>query len=334
MSAVGGLLAAALIGVVLPFVVTRGLLRSLSSTSGRAVTENYRGVPVRYGLGAAWLAWGSGALGAGGVLLGAAGGAPAGSLLAVFGALALVCCAVGLIDDAYGSRDARGFRGHLRALARGVLTTGGLKVIGIGAASLAACWVLDGVLGAWSGEGTSAIGVPVAAASVALTANLVNLSDLRPGRAHKLYLLIAVAGLALAPIGPLGRADLGIRGIPGLLSLAVLVLGPLAATWGPDVSERAMLGDAGANAMGAVAGLLIACSLPLKGLVVWTTVLLAANLASERVSFSALIERNRVLSWIDGLGRRAAPDRRVRDAGREVESASDKRTVEGREQRT
>lgn len=36
---------------------------------------------------------------------------------------------VGLLDDVAGSDDSRGFRGHLRALAGGRLTTGGAKLL-------------------------------------------------------------------------------------------------------------------------------------------------------------------------------------------------------------
>jgi len=40
-----------------------------------------------------------------------------------------------------------------------------------------------------------------------------------------------------------------------LLTLIVL-LGPVAAVWRYDLGERAMLGDAGANAAGALAGMM------------------------------------------------------------------------------
>ena len=71
-------------------------------------------------------------------------------------------------------------------------------------------------------------------------ANLLNLFDLRPGRAIK----VAVASGAM-----IGAARPGRRRAPPLPPLAAaLALLP------EDLGERAMLGDAGANALGAMLG--------------------------------------------------------------------------------
>jgi hypothetical protein len=67
-----------------------------------------------------------------------------------------------------------------------------------------------------------------------------------------------------------------------------------------------MLGDAGANAAGALAGFLLAWRSPLWLLSVLAVVLLALNVTSERVSFSKVIERVAFLRWLDGLGRIAS----------------------------
>ena len=88
---------------------------------------------------------------------------------------ALAAGVVGLYDDLNERGAAKGFRGHLTALAHGEVTTGAVKILGIGAAGLAAGAVirrdpLDRVLA----------GLVVAGA-----ANVVNLFDLRPGRATK-----------------------------------------------------------------------------------------------------------------------------------------------------
>jgi hypothetical protein len=87
------------------------------------------------------------------------------------------------------------------------------------------------------------------------------------------------------------------------LSLLALTLGPVLVVWRYDLGERAMLGDAGANAAGALAGFLLAWRSPLWLLAVLVVVLLALNVASERVSFSEVIERVGFLRWLDGLGR-------------------------------
>ncbi len=64
-----------------------------------------------------------------------------------------------------------------------------------------------------------------------------------------------------------------------------------------------MLGDAGANPLGAVLGVGLAASLDEPARLVAIVVLLALNLASEKWSFSKAIEASPPLRWLDGLGR-------------------------------
>ena len=64
--------------------------------------------------------------------------------LVVAGAAA---AALGGYDDLAGSGSSRGFRGHLGALRRGELTTGAVKLAGIGAAGLAASVLLGPAAG-------------------------------------------------------------------------------------------------------------------------------------------------------------------------------------------
>lgn len=296
-----GMAATAVLCVALPWAVACLAVPALEA-SERAHAANYRGRDVVLGLGAVWLAWGGGALLAGWFLEDVGVPLAVSELMPVAGLLALAAAAFGLFDDAYGSRDARGFAGHLRALGSGRLTTGGLKLVGIGVAALAAARSVAG-MAPW---GASPAGVAIAGAAVALSANLVNLLDLRPGRALKAYLGFAAAGAALAG-AYIARMHTG-SGLGAGVLLGVALAGPAVACWRYDLGERAMLGDAGANAMGAVAGLVIVSALPLAGAAVFAAVLLAANLASERVSFSALIERVGVLAWIDGLGRGKASE--------------------------
>ena len=62
-----------------------------------------------------------------------------------------------------------------------------------------------------------------------------------------------------------------------------------------------MLGDTGSNALGAIAGFaLLELGRPVRTAALAVVVLL--NLASERVSFSRVIDQRRPLRWLDRLG--------------------------------
>lgn len=305
MASIFGLIVIGVLCVGLPWAVAGLLVPALESSSA-ARTMNWRGRPVALGLGAVWTVWG------GCVLLAAwlledLGAASVGEVLAVAGMLGLAASAFGHVDDAYGSRDVRGFSGHISALIGGRLTTGGLKLIGIGVAGLTAARAV-GSVAPWGG---SPVGIGVAGAAVALTANVVNLLDLRPGRALKAYVALSLVGVAL--LAALAARVEGAGFVESAVLVAVALVGPVVACWRYDLGERAMLGDAGANAMGAVAGLVIVSGLRLPGVVVFGMAVLALNLLSERVSFSVVIERVRMLAWIDALGRE-----RIRTKGAEA----------------
>ena len=66
-----------------------------------------------------------------------------------------------------------------------------------------------------------------------------------------------------------------------------------------------MLGDAGANAAGALLALPLVAGAPRVGGRSLLAGVLALTAASERVSFSAVIDRTPPLAWLDGLGRRS-----------------------------
>ncbi|MDQ3766831.1 MAG: hypothetical protein M3346_05745, partial [Actinomycetota bacterium] len=93
-------------------------------------------------------------------------------------------------------------------------------------------------------------------------------------------------------------------GDPGWAVAAGPVAGALLGCLGADLGERGMLGDAGANPLGAVMGLGLAVSLFTPGLLVAVALLLAGNLASEKWSFSSAIDRTAWLKAVDRLGRK------------------------------
>jgi hypothetical protein len=207
------------------------------------------------------------------------GGASAGIML--------VLAAAGLWDDFRGAELPRGFHGHLDAVRSGRLTGGLVKLAAGGAVGLAAGWLLAGL--------DHPLELIRIALSIALTANLINLLDRAPGRAGKSALLIGVPLLAL------GDAYWAMA--------AAGVLGALVAILPIDLRERGMLGDAGANPLGGVLGLGLALSVPPGPGWAVVAVVAALNLVSERVSFSRVIERNRLLSLVDRAGRKPSDDR-------------------------
>jgi UDP-GlcNAc:undecaprenyl-phosphate GlcNAc-1-phosphate transferase len=68
-----------------------------------------------------------------------------------------------------------------------------------------------------------------------------------------------------------------------------------------------MLGDGGANALGAMLGTAAAVSLPRPARVAALAVVIGLTAASEVVSFTQVIARTPPLNWVDMLGRRPAP---------------------------
>jgi UDP-GlcNAc:undecaprenyl-phosphate/decaprenyl-phosphate GlcNAc-1-phosphate transferase len=223
--------------------------------------------------------------------------------LAVAGAGA---AAFGSFDDHAGNGVRKGFRGHLGALRAGELTTGAVKIAGIGATGLAAA--LLAAPSAGSGQPGRRASGPVAAATDAVInagliaggANLLNLFDLRPGRAIKVALL---AGGLLTP------TDRG-------LASAAAPLAAAAALLPEDLGERTMLGDAGANALGAMLGVAAAAALPRAARVGALAVVVGLTAASEKVSFTKVIERTPALHRLDMLGRRPPLAAAVVETGR------------------
>ncbi len=210
-------------------------------------------------------------------------------VIAVFGA-------VGLLDDVFAPRrQARGLRGHLLALAGGRLTTGVVKAIGGLGAGLGAGLLLH--------PGRPAF-IAVDALLIALTANLLNLLDLRPGRCLKGFGLLSLFALLLAPYA----VHLREAGGPALHGVEVMfrLLGPVLAaalvSAPADFAGRTMMGDVGANVLGAVGGLALVLVLGPWDRLASLLMLVAVHLACERSSLSDFIARHRPLSFLDRLG--------------------------------
>jgi UDP-GlcNAc:undecaprenyl-phosphate/decaprenyl-phosphate GlcNAc-1-phosphate transferase len=246
--------------------------------------ENYRGVQVPTGAGiilAVSVVFTQAALS-----LGSALGAdlhPSTIAAGQLTATAVVGFALlGLLDDVAADTGVSGYLGHGRALLRGKLTGGGLKLIGGGALALV-------VVAPVSGE--DALRLVLDAALVALAANLANLLDRAPGRVTKVGFLVFVV---LAVTG----------GATSELAGAAIVVGATLGLFVPDLREELMLGDAGANPLGGALGLGIVLGFSPEMRTIALVVVVVLNLASEAVSFTSVIERVGPLRYLDGLGRR------------------------------
>ena len=238
----------------------------------------------------------------------------------------------GYIDDVDqgahdGGKVAKGLKGHLGALAHGQVTTGVIKIAGIGASALAASALVGSKATSVSGK---AADLALNTVLIAGTANLANLLDLRPGRALKATVLVAT------PLSYFSCADAktpasgasvtsatasvtsGASGAPsatpaapasasGASAQRLLASGLNAAAITAlveDLQETTMLGDTGANAAGALLGTSLAANDSWKLRLGTTLGVVGLILASEKVSFSKVIAANPALNWLDQLWRR------------------------------
>jgi hypothetical protein len=189
----------------------------------------------------------------------------------------------GALDDLAGDSSSKGLKGHLGALRRGQVTTGAVKILGLGVTGLVSAALVD--------RGTrdrTTVDTLVGGAVIAGAANLLNLLDLRPGRALKATILLGALTATSSRSAPAAGAAAGAAA--GLL--------------GPDLAGAAMLGDTGANSAGALLGAALVQRTGRRGRWVALAALTALTLASEKVSFTEVIESTPGLRELDALGRR------------------------------
>ena len=271
------------IGVLRSFgagaAVARGALAWISRdpSAGALTRTNFRGRTVTLAGGPALAA---------GATVGAALGARNARTAAAAVTAGAVAGAVGFYDDIAGNRPeqkaAKGFAGHLGALREGRVTSGLVKIAGVGAAGVAA----SALIGSRHRGARRTADVLLGAGVIAGMANLVNLLDLRPGRAIK-------AGVLLGAPLSVGRGG----------ALAAGTLGAGAALLPADLCEEIMLGDSGANALGALLGVALAARTGTAGRALALAALASLTAASEKVSFTRVIQDTPWLRRVDELGR-------------------------------
>jgi hypothetical protein len=267
------------------------LLRSRGSTA-----KNYRGkeVPVVLGIAAAAALFGAVLVVFSVVLWTHRPGRP--EAIRREALFTVVACLIvflgGLYDDRRGGPE-RGLVAHFRELFSGRVTPGIVKLVAAVAAAALIAWAYRPPLF------TAIVGIPVMAGA----ANLWNLLDVRPGRALKYFIPLCFLLLIVSAQSQYGLVASGAFGA----SLAVFSF---------DLTERAMLGDAGSNLFGFVVGVGLFDALPLWGLVFALGVVLGLHWAAETVTLSRLIESTPPLQWFDRLGLRTE-EPRERQGGEE-----------------
>ena len=186
---------------------------------------------------------------------------------------------LGIVDDIWGTREVGGFKGHFKKLIlERKLTTGALKAIGGGVVGVTAGYFISG-------------GNPVkwilAAMLIPLASNILNLFDLRPGRAVAVFFF----GLGVTYIAVGGHIE------SGWLVVAVMAVTLMFSVM--DSQGKAMMGDSGSNTLGAALGITIALNTGVIFQISAILVIAAIHLYSEKHSMSVLIEKNAVLRFID-----------------------------------
>jgi UDP-N-acetylmuramyl pentapeptide phosphotransferase/UDP-N-acetylglucosamine-1-phosphate transferase len=281
---IGAAVARAALTAAASAAVSRQLLRRWAGPSGarpvasrdRWTRTNHRGEPISLLEGPAFAV-------AAGVGVALAPGIPARVRAAALVAGA-AAAGLGAYDDHAEQQVRKGLAGHLGALARGEITTGAVKVLGLTSSGLVASALLSRRERSGS-RVRDVLDVLAGGAVVAGSANLVNLLDLRPGRAVKATL---VAAPSVGGGGPVAAATAG-------AALGVLP---------EDLAERTMLGDTGANAAGALLGVAALVSARRRGRWALLAALVALTVASEKVSFTRVIDATPVLRELDAWGRR------------------------------
>lgn len=182
---------------------------------------------------------------------------------------------LGLIDDVWGNSRFKGLGGHLKALFKyGSLTTGLVKAVG---GVLLSCWIAFQVVSSLQER-------LVAVMLISLCSNMLNLLDLRPGRANSMFLLIAGAVIVVHNIWPLQ-----------IVFLAALVVWPL------DSRAVVMLGDCGSNMLGAVLGLSLVNVSTFAFQVVTVVILIILHFVLEHTSLTKIIDRSPILKRLDRM---------------------------------
>lgn len=185
----------------------------------------------------------------------------------------------GILDDIIGTREVSGLKGHFKSFFKGTLTTGGFKAIFGGFVGVLISIAIS----------ESIPDIIINTLIIALSTNLMNLLDLRPGRAIKVYLVIMIA------------IFITLTGYVKILPL--LILPNVLAYFNYDLKAKAMMGDTGSNVLGISIGMIMVFGYSFNVRVSWLVFLVLIHILTEKYSLTKIIENNKILNFIDKLGR-------------------------------
>ena len=185
----------------------------------------------------------------------------------------------GILDDIIGTREVSGLKGHFKSFFKGTLTTGGFKAIFGGFVGVLISIAIS----------ESIPDIIINTLIIALSTNLMNLLDLRPGRAIKVYLVIMIV------------IFITLAGYIKVLPL--LILPNVLAYFKYDLKAKAMMGDTGSNVLGISIGMIMVFGYSFNVRVSWLVFLVLIHILTEKYSLTEIIENNKILNFIDKLGR-------------------------------
>lgn len=193
----------------------------------------------------------------------------------------LLIVSVGTYDDLFGEKKIKGLNGHIKSFFHGKITSGFIKAFTGGLVAL--------IIGIKLGD--SIYEYLINFLLISLMLNAINLFDLRPGRALKVFfVLMLILGSSTYFLSE-SRAGIVLLGI----SLLVFYY---------DINGKIMLGDSGANILGLHLGIWYCEYFSIYSKNIIVLVLILIHIYAEMFSFSELIENNRVLKSLDLWGRR------------------------------
>lgn len=197
--------------------------------------------------------------------------------LFLFG-LSLIAFA-GILDDSIDEKEVKGLKGHLRKLFKGELSAGAIKALAGIFAAFYIAFLLSGTLS----------DLILNLLLILFSINIINLFDLRPGRALKVFFLMS--------------AIIWLIGDFSDKYLTFLLLGSSFPIWKGDLKEQYMLGDIGANILGYSLGFTAVISLTPYYKMLSIGLFLFLHLIAEKKSLSEIILKVPFLHYLDNLGR-------------------------------